>query len=207
VDAAMSALMHVSDDLPVQAEVPQMREEPRFVDTLDLVALPSAVAVARLFIADTLRRWDALFIEEHMEAVGVELVTLSVTATRPAEGTPWQEITELKPIKLRMLGYRRHIIFEVTDAGDEALDLPLDRYVDESSGLGLVDVLANRWGSSVTPRGRVNWAEIAVYERTEAGLPKRERRPSPWSRGSTLQPAPVLDRELLQRIRDGIERI
>jgi hypothetical protein len=184
-----------------------MREDPRFVDTLDLVALPTAVAVARLFIADTLHRWDALFIEEHMETVGVELVTLSVEATKPREGTSWQGITELRPIKLRMLGYQRHIVFEVTDAGAEALALPVDRYADESSGLGLVDVLANRWGSSMTPRGRVNWAELAVYERTGAGLPKRDRRPSPWPHGSTEQPAPVLGAELLQRIRDGIERI
>lgn len=202
----MSALVQVID-LPGQAEVPRMREQPRFVDTLDLVALPSAVAVVRLFIADTLHRWDALFIEEHMKTVGVELVTLSVNATRPAEGTSWQDITELKPIKLRLLGYQRHIAFEVTDAGKEALVLPTDRYVDESSGLGLVDALASRWGSSVTPRGRVNWAELAVYERTEAGLPKRERRPSPSSRRSTAQPAPTVDNDLLQRIRDGIERI
>lgn len=202
----MSALVQVVD-LPVQAEVPRMREQPRFVDTLDLVALPSAVAVARMFIADTLRRWDALFIEEHMETVGVELVTLSVNATRPAEGTSWQDITELKPVKLRMLGYQRHIVFEVTDAGKEALVLPMDRYVDESSGLGLVDALASRWGSSVTPRGRVTWAELAVYERTEAGLPKRDRKPSPSPQRSTAQPAPIVDNDLLQRIRDGIERI
>jgi len=203
----MSALVDVRDDLSVQVEVPRMREEPRFVDALDLVALPSAVTVARLFIADTLRRWHALFIEEHMETVGIELVTLSVEATKPREGTSWQGITELKPIHLRMLGYQRHIVFEVTDKGDEALVLPIDRYVNESSGLGLVDALAHRWGSSVTPRGRVNWSELAVYERTEAGLPKRDRRPSPWSRGSTGAPAPVLDDELLQRIRGGIEHI
>ena len=200
----MSALVQVGD-LPGQAVVPRMREAPRFVDTLDLVALPSAVAVARMFIADTLRRWDALFIEEHMETVGVELVTLSVEATRPAEGTSWQDIIELKPITLRLLGYQRHIAFEVTDAGDEALVLPDDRYVDESSGLGLVDALAHRWGSSVTPRGRVTWAELAVYGRTEAGLPKRDRPPTPYPRGSTTELAADLDPDLLRRVRDGLE--
>jgi hypothetical protein len=51
-----------------------------------------------------------------MEAVAVELVTLSVEATKPREGTSWQSITELNPIKLRLLGYQRHIVFEVTDA-------------------------------------------------------------------------------------------
>jgi hypothetical protein len=203
----MNVPVQVSGDLPVQAEVPRMREEPRFLATLELVALPTAISVARLFIADTLRRWDALFIEEHMETVGVELVTLSVEATKPRKGTSWTDITELKPIKLRMLGYQRHIVFEVMDKGDEALALPDDRYVDESSGLGLVDVLTNRWGSSLAPPGRVNWAELAVYERTKAGLPRRARRPSPWLRGSTSHPAPGVDVEFLQTIRDGLESL
>jgi hypothetical protein len=73
----MNALVQVSGDLPVQAEVPRMREAPRFLDALDLVALPPAVSVARMFIADTLRRWHALFIEDYMNAVAVELVSLS----------------------------------------------------------------------------------------------------------------------------------
>ena len=98
-----------------------MREEPRFHDSLDPVALPTAIPVARMFIADTLRRWHALFIEDHMEAVAVELVTLAVEATGPSEGTSWSDITELNPIRLRMLGYQRHIVFEVTDAHPEAL--------------------------------------------------------------------------------------
>jgi hypothetical protein len=33
-----------------------MRERPRFQDSIDLVALPAAVTVARLFVADILRR-------------------------------------------------------------------------------------------------------------------------------------------------------
>ena len=75
-----------------------MREDPRFLDSLGLVALPTAIPVVRMFIADTLRRWHALFIEDHMEAVAVELVSLSIEATRPAEGTSWTDITELNPI-------------------------------------------------------------------------------------------------------------
>ncbi|MEV6908330.1 hypothetical protein [Amycolatopsis sp. NPDC051071] len=72
-----------------------MREEPRFHASLDLVALPTAVPVARMFIADTLHRWHALFIEEHMEAVAAELVSLAVAATGPAAGTSWSDLTEL----------------------------------------------------------------------------------------------------------------
>lgn len=169
----------MSQDQPVHAEVPQMREEPRFSASLDLVALPTAVNVARMFISNTLGRWHALFIEEHLEAVAVELVTLAVEATKPDERMSWNDITELNPITLRMLGYRRHIVFEVTDMHPE-VQRPEDGYLPEGSGLRLVDAVAHRWGSSIEPRGRVIWAELAVYERTEAGLRKREGRPTPY---------------------------
>jgi hypothetical protein len=142
-----------------------MREEPRFLDSLDLVALPTAVPVARMFIANTLRRWHALFIEDHMEAVAVELVSLSVEMTRPDEETSWSDITELNSITLRLLGYQQHIVFEVTDAHPEALEHPEDGVLPEDSGLGLVDALATRWGSFVAPRGRVIWAELAMKAR------------------------------------------
>jgi hypothetical protein len=135
----MSAPMQVSGERPGRRDIRRMRAVPRFVDALDLVALPTAVPVARMFIADTLRRWHALFIEEHMEALAVELVTLSVKATGPAEGTSWNDIIDLNPIRLRMLGYERHLVFEVTDAHDKALLLPANRNIDESTGLGLVD--------------------------------------------------------------------
>jgi hypothetical protein len=115
VDATVNASVQVHGELPVQVEVPRMREEPRFQASLDLVALPTAVPVARMFIADTLRRWHVLFIEEHLEAVAVELVSLAVAATGPSEGMSWSELTELKPIRLRLLGYEPHIVFEVTD--------------------------------------------------------------------------------------------
>lgn len=203
----MNALVQVSGDLPVQADVPRMREAPRFLDSLDLVALPTATPVARMFIADTLRRWHALFIEDYMNAVAVELVSLSVEATRPAEGTSWTDITELNPIRLRMLGYRRHIVFELADAHDKALELPEDTELPDDTGLGLVDALANRWGSFVTPQGRVTWAELAVYECTKAELPKRDHKLLPRPGAPTMQPPRTPNVELLRRVRDGLENL
>ena len=114
-----------------------------------------------------------------MAAVAVELVTLSVEQTGGAKVPT--------PITLRMLGYQRHIVFEVTDVHGEPLTLELEADAPEDSGLGLVDTLANRWGSAVGPRGRVNWAELDVYGRTDAGLPLRD-------------PKPPLGHEVLQRV-------
>lgn len=184
-----------------------MREEPRFLASLDLVALPTAVSMARLFISNTLNRWRALYIEEHMVAAGVELVTLAVEATKPDEGTSWSDITELNPITLRLLGYHRHIIFEVTDRHDEPLALPDDVYAPGDSGLGLVDALASRWGSAVEPRGRVSWAELAVYGRTEAGLPKRDRVASSESDVPGVPPVERPDPEVLRQVIDGLNNL
>lgn len=199
----MNALVQVHGELPVHTEVPRMREEPRFHASLDLVALPTAVSVARMFVADTLRRWRALFIEEHMEAVAVELMSLAVAATGPSEWTSWSDLTELSPIGLRLLGYQRHIVFEVSDTHIEALELTDDLPPDR--GLGLVSALANRWGSLAVPHGRVNWAEFDVYERTKAGLPRRPDTASPKPPASSHEPLPECDQELLQRIRNGLE--
>ncbi|WP_146073553.1 ATP-binding protein [Amycolatopsis sp. CA-126428] len=199
----MNAPTQVHGELPLQAEIPRMREQPRFEASLDLVALPTAVPVARMFIADTLRRWHALFIEEHMEAVAVELVSLAVAATGPVEGTSWSALTELKPIRLRLLGYQRHIVFEVIDTDPEPLELADD--APSGSGFGLICALASRWGSTITPRGRVNWAELAVYQRTAAGLPRRPSTPSPEPLASTVETP--YDHDILQRIHEGLERL
>ncbi|SDP98490.1 ATP-binding protein [Lentzea jiangxiensis] len=176
-----------------------MREKPRFIDSLELVALPTAVAVARMFISDTLKRWQALFIEDYVAAVAVELVTLSVEQTGGAK------VPSL--IILRMLGYRRHIVFEVTDLHDEALQLSAEADVPEGRGLGLVDAFADRWGSFISPRGRVNWAELAVYGRTAAGLPLRDPQPIPELSNVPDKPALTGDLDLIRRILDGLNKL
>jgi hypothetical protein len=54
----MAATTQVSGEMPADGAVPAPRrsEQPRFVAAIDLVALPTAVAVARMFVSDTLRR-------------------------------------------------------------------------------------------------------------------------------------------------------
>lgn len=203
----MSLLTQQVEAQLARAEVPAMREEPRFLASLDLVALPTAVNVARMFISETLNRWRALFIEEYLAAVGVELVTLAVDATKPDENTSWNDLTEISPITLRLLGYRRHIVFEVTDQHDEMLVFPDDVYVPEGVGLGLVEALSSRWGSFVAPRGRVSWAELAVYERTEAGLPRREPTAQTESGDRDESPSPRHDPELLRRVVEGLKNL
>ncbi|MET9264132.1 hypothetical protein [Amycolatopsis sp. NPDC004079] len=202
----MTALAH-EQDAPAKAEVPRMREQPRFTAAIDLVALPTAVSVARMFVSGTLRRWNAMFIEPDMEDVAAELVKLSVQATGPREETSWQNIEEVAAIKVCLVGWRRHIVLEVTDQRREELVLPDGSSRPSTSGLGLVDARAGRWGSCRTPWGRVNWAELAVHKRTKAELPKHDVKPSPYPRDSHASPASGEYPVLLQRVVDGLEKL
>jgi hypothetical protein len=202
----MIVTAQVAEETLDQAEVPRMREAPRFSAALDLVALPTAITVARLFVADTMRRWGALFIEPDMEAITAELVTFAVLDTGPEEGTNWRDIRKIGSIKVCLIGFRKHIVVEVADEHNEALARPDDGERREDAGLGLVDARSKRWGSCLTPRGRVMWAELGVYERTAAGLPRRAVTPSPRPRQPSVPPRmPNVD--LLRRVRDGLEKI
>jgi len=202
----MSTLIHQPAALPVTAGVPRMRQQPRFTAELGLVALPTAVPVVRMFVADTLRRWRAMFIEPDMEDVAAELVTLSVQATGPGDDTAWQDLREIAAITVCLVGWRRHIVLEVTDQHPEELARPDDEPLPGTSGLGLVDARASRWGSCRTPRGRVNWAELAVYERTAAGLPKRDVKPSLYPHDAYAPPASEDYPVFLQRVVDRLEQ-
>ncbi len=185
-----------------------MREEPRFSTALDLVALPTAVPVARLFVADTMRRWGATFIEPDMEAITAELVAFAVLDTGPAEGTSWTDIKKIGFIKVGLIGFQKHIVVEVADEHTKELVRPEDVELVEGNGLGLVDARARRWGSRLTQTGRVMWAELAAYERTAAGLPRRMRSPSPTPRSRKRnQQHDEAYSEILRRVRDGLERL
>ncbi|MFL6140957.1 MAG: hypothetical protein ACJ72N_03665 [Labedaea sp.] len=157
----MTAAIH---DQPAVAAVPDMCQELRYLASLDLVALPSAITVARLFVSATLHRWHAGFIESEVEEVIAELVTLAVIATGPKEGKRWAASTELKPIKLRLLGFERHIGIEVADTSTTMLVVPEDGEPRGDGGSNLVNARSRAWGSYPTPRGRVMWADFALYE-------------------------------------------
>ncbi|MFD1045682.1 ATP-binding protein [Kibdelosporangium lantanae] len=184
-----------------------MPEEPRFLASLDLVALPTAVSVARMFISETLNRWRVFFIEDDVVAVGVELVTSAVEATKPDVNTSWNDLTEINPIRLRLLGYRRHIVFEVTDQHYQPLGPRGGRNKPGGSGLHVVDAVTNRWGSFLGPCGRVTWAELAVYERTKAGLPKRKSVALLGQDDDSRLPPARHDPEFLHRVIDGLKNL
>jgi hypothetical protein len=190
--------------LPVETnpERPEMRDRPRLFDDLGLVALPTAVSCARMFAEYTLTKWGAstFVVADALVIIG-ELVTLSVQDTGVADDTVrWSELEQLNRVVVRFLGFARHVVIEVWDTAPEPAVLPDDGLGKLPTGLHLVDVTANKWGSIASPQGRLTWAEIAVYDRTESGLPIRRRQP----RSQPVTPAPLLDEEVLRRVREGL---
>lgn len=177
-----------------------MPEPPRSIRSLDLVALPSAVTVTRLFVAQTLWRWRARFIEQNAELVATELVRHSVEASGTA-GIDWLQLDQLDRLVVRLIAYEQSIVIEVWDTMADLDERP--NQITEPRSLAVADARAKQWGIHPAPRGRVLWAELDVYDRTAAGLPKRQAR---LRRRSSLERT-VQDLTLLQRIREGISRL
>jgi hypothetical protein len=183
------------------ADEPKQADRLLFGDRLDLVALPTAVACARLFTQYTLGNWRASFVMADALTVVGELVNVAVQETGVTDpATRWAELPALNLLTVRLLGYERRIRVEVWDSAGEAAVLPEIEGYDNLTGLHLVDATAHTWGSHVQPQGRMTWADLLVYPRTESGLPIRRRR-----RLVRTEPAELVDEGLLRRVRDGLD--
>lgn len=149
-------------------QAPPVRPQPRFEEWIDLVALPSAVTVARLFAARTMRRWGATFLESEMVSVAAELVGLAVDETGP--GADWPGSDLLNPIEVYLVGYDRHILVEVVHVHTPEMPSAAQR------DLAVVNELARTWGAYPTSSERVVWAELDLFGRGVSAVPERSRK-------------------------------
>jgi hypothetical protein len=189
----------------VPPALPEPPRPPRFERFIDLAALPTALLCTRLFVASTLQRWGARFLEADAELVAVELVRHSLANCGVIdEGVRLADLEDVTVIRLRLLGFERSIGIEVWDTATEQARLPAHTENGELRGLALVDARAKNWGSAAAPRGRVTWAELDVYERTAAGLPQRAPRPTTHAKNEANWPASQHDLDFLGRVRDGL---
>lgn len=182
------------------------------VSRLYLVAVPSAVPVAREFVHQILRHLKLDDYAADAALMMSELVSNAVKATGfyDRQPMPW-EITAEHVIAVQLRAVGDELYVEVWDRSQRE---PVKRHVTTDAeggrGLHLVEALAQKWGIYHPPAGgKIVWAMKAL-----------SLLPSPALDGSTLQlrvpdelnpqPGPVKEQAsiaLMQRVLDGLRNL
>lgn len=115
---------------------------------------PESVPAARHFVVDVLRAWG------HAELVPDAALIVSELATNALHhaGSPFRAVVDRRRGGLRV-------------GVEDATETPLQRRavtMDDVSGRGvhIVEALAERWGASPLPGGKVVWAELSLGSAT-----------------------------------------
>ncbi len=115
---------------------------------------PESVPAARHFVVDVLRAWG------HADLVPDAALIVSELATNALHhaGSPFRAVVDRRRGGLRV-------------GVEDATETPLQRReitMDDVSGRGvhIVEALAERWGSSPRPGGKVVWAELPLRSST-----------------------------------------
>lgn len=179
--------------IPAPRPMPE-RPPPKAIADLTLVATATAVSVANLFLDYTLKQWGHPRLIDNGEALLSELVGKAVELTGvPDPSARWVDLDDLALVLVRLVLLEHGVILEVADRHDKPPE-PSDVF----------RVLCKRWSFYPTKRGRVVWCELNLppYEVTEHGLPKRVR---PKTTDANRPPVVEIDKELLRRVRGGLE--
>ncbi|MEU9276537.1 ATP-binding protein [Streptomyces sp. NPDC048341] len=133
--------------------------------SLRLTAVPTAVAVSRMFVRHTLTRWRFDGHVENATLIMSELVTNAVKAGGITEGHPksWQ-ITAQHVIGIQLRAVESSLYVEVWDRSD-GNPVRKNPSLDATNGRGLllVDALAKRRGIYYPQvGGKVVWAELPL---------------------------------------------
>ena len=115
-----------------------------------LVPVPAAVAVARHFVVDVLRSWGRRDLASDAALVISELATNAVTHG----GSPFRARVHREQDTVRVS------VEDVAPSWPERQDaLPTDL---DGRGLAIVEAVADRCGCSVSPQGKVAWADLSA---------------------------------------------
>lgn len=172
------------------------RPQPKAIADLTLAATSTAANVGTMFLRYTLTEWQRTELGDNADAVLSELITQAVKLTGVPDPSPrWVELADLALIRVRLVLLETGVIVEVADRHDQPPTWP-----------EAMTALCSRWNSYPTNVGRVVWCELEppVYELTAQGLPKRVRSKT---EGITRPPAPPVERELLRRVIEGLEKL
>ncbi|WP_125592381.1 hypothetical protein [Amycolatopsis balhimycina] len=132
-----------------------------------------------------------------------EMVSRSVAMTGPDESiVNWWALPTLELLTIRLFCLHRSIGLEVWDSAPATSEALLKTSEVSCRLVEALHVTAARWGEVPDGRGRTVWAQLPVFERTERGLPKRPRNPTPYPRRPAASGPAV---EVMERILRGIE--
>lgn len=182
--------------------------QPRFIDRLDLAALPTAVSWAQAFTKLTLTAWGASAIVDDALVIVSTLVRNAVETTGLTDLNPrWSELDDLKLISVRLVGLENSVAIEVWDSDPYPPPIKSE-HVDAKSGeLHLIPLTAHRYGSYPKGTGKVVWAELIVAPRPAQPpppLPRRQRRLTPEAHSPIPQQQ---DPEILRRVIEGLRKL
>ncbi|MGH3876669.1 MAG: hypothetical protein ACRDSK_06480 [Actinophytocola sp.] len=171
---------------------------------MTLAAVPSAVNLARLLVRFNLYRWafDAGFIRR-VVAVAEKLVVHAVATTGVVEDEPLYAAAfdDLDVIVVRLRIFAGRVVVEVWDRTEAPPHEAL------ATALAVTD--AERWDFAVPlPGCRVVWCLVApqpVAGVVEGWLPQRV--PAPTRPGAGVRAAGPVNKELLERVLEGLRHV
>jgi hypothetical protein len=134
---------------------------------LELGALPTAVACARLHAKHRLWEWGLDGLSDTAELVVSELATNAQRASAGLTGSRYLGIWKpgVPPIRLWLYSDKEKVLVQVWD-GDHHMPERQAAGLDDESGRGLllVETLSAEWGSYVLEgsTGKITWALLAA---------------------------------------------
>ena len=124
--------------------------------TLELAALPTAVACGRLHTRHLLREWQLDSLAEDAAILVSELLTNAVIASRSLQRPSF--------VTLRLLASREHVVIEVWDQNPhDPRSSRADDDAEHGRGFMVIDALSSRWGyRRVSASLKVVWCELVI---------------------------------------------
>lgn len=124
--------------------------------SLELAALPTAVACARAHTKQVLWEWGLKELIDDAELLVSELMTNAITAS-------WSP-TEKGPVALRLLGNPERVCIEVWDqSSDDPAPRDVDDEAESGRGFAVIEALSYGWGwRRVSATLKVVWCEVVV---------------------------------------------
>ena len=126
------------------------------ITTLELTALPTAVACGRLHAKHALWEWQLDRLVEAAETLVSELLTNAVKASQSPSGPGL--------VALRLMASRSQLLIEVWDHNPhDPQRMSVDADAEHGRGFTVINAMSNRWGyHRVNANLKVVWCELVV---------------------------------------------